>query len=244
MALSLAVIDLADNTGATATVSGTSGGAWTIWTQPAGTLGFSQAASGTGDGTALLPTLGVFFAYCILATGGPSAIVAYAATVSPTACVVRCQQAIVAVLQAKTFAAPPGGRSPPILAQKAANVLQTNLPAIVVTLEGLAEEPADDVWDSEGNDLCGYRVGVLIVAHTSRLYQDAPLYLKWRETAKLALQNRSAAGDVLANVPELLRARIEVGPQIEDELTRALLPDYQGLGSGFVVNCACIQQRG
>ncbi len=244
MALALAVADRQDGSGATATVTGTSSGAWSIWTQPQNRPGaaWRPTASGVGDGTAILATIGYFWAY--LSSGASlTPVIQYVATIAAAAIVCRCRDAYAAILAGKTFTPQTGGTTPGIVTQKAANVLQTNLPVIILSLEGLAEQPAGEPWAFESEDMTGYRVGVMIADHASRLLQNADTYMLWRQTAMLALQGR-CVGDGLSGVPELYQTVIEAGPQIESELKKTQMPNYMGMGSGFVVRAECVSIRG
>ena len=242
MSLTLAITDNADGTGATASVTGTSGAGVTVYTQPSGGA-FSAAASRTGDGTIALPGLGYFWAYALLSSGlgSPSTILLYGATAGTLSCLRRCQDAIAAILSAKTFAPLDNGNVPTVTTRKASQALDVGLPVCVVSIEGLSQSPSGKPWDSEGHDLTGYPVGVGFLDVSAALAQDADQYTLWRETAELAVQNRFLPG-----ASEVYTVKVSGGPAVESSLSAAWgLPTGQAaLRSGFVAMCQGIRSRG
>ena len=194
--LTLTVADNADGSGATATVSGTSGAAWTAFAQEVGptpAAGFSAAASGTGDRTAALPGAGYFWCYVILAAGGPSGLVYYAATDAAKAVYDRIVDGVVARLQGLIFAPLPGGVAPPVVRQKADDVKQTGLPAVIVSLNDL--DASIEPEDFESQDMVFYPVRVTIRDRADLSYQASTgQYLLWGQQCSRALRNQRLAG--------------------------------------------------
>ncbi len=156
-----------------------------------------------------------------------------------TSILARCQNAVVGLLKSKTFAPVPGGVAPVIYREKAQDVLQTGLPAILVTVEGLDDNPVSQPFAWPLYVLWGYGVAVAILDHSSASQQDADVYANWYEIAKLACHTPALAG-----VSELRHTKIEQGLAIEKQLKGAIkTPEYMRLVGGFIVRCEVITRR-
>lgn len=154
---------------------------------------------------------------------------------------VRCRDALVGLLKAKRFVPLPNGSGPAIMGQKAADVLQSGLPCILVTLEGMTDNPSGKAWAWPDKFLWGHGIAVTVMDHAARGDDsNTDLYMGWRETAETALLVPTLEG-----VPELWRTKIESGERIERQLRKDIkTPEYMRLASGFIVRCLCIRKRG
>lgn len=208
MSLSLAILDNADSSGATATLAGADPGTTiTVYTSPLATYTpgptsppWAVAGSRVGDGTLSLPGLGYFFAYALGTVEGQLALappVQYLASANADSVLDRCLNAIQGKIQGLTLAGldtPPGDLTAGQVYAKPAidlNKLQVDLPAVFVTPGG--SEAIEGMVS--GLDDIGYPVAVTIVDRWSPTYTPpAPTYYKWREQIHRALRFQRLPG--------------------------------------------------
>lgn len=229
----LAVTDSANNTGATATVTGTGGAAVAVYAQPVdGTLGagaWALAGSRTGDGTvALALAKGYYFGYALVA-GAASNLVYFQVTDGADSVLSRCVAAVKA--QVHLLNLPCTQRVFDSLYEQ---VPLTQVPCTVLTTEG-ARETVESALN--GRDDVGRPVR-LIVRDLCLAFDEAKreTYRRWRQALYRAFQSQRLPG-----VPESVRNKVEVSevtpaprrePQMVIEMVvRCVTREVRGLGA-------------
>jgi hypothetical protein len=231
----LTVTDNADGTGATAAISGSAGGANTVFVAAVtGTITASAwvgAGACTGDGavTLALPK-GYYFAHCLTAPAALSGLAYFAVTDGRDPVVSRCFAAAKAQLQ--LLALPCTQRV--FDSQFADNLALQQFPCVVLTTEDARES---DEATLNGRDDIGHAVRVL-VKDVCLKFDDArrDTYRAWRQAIFRAFHNQRLPG-----VVESVRNKVELGPvaavssgepQVVSELLiRCITREVRGLGA-------------
>lgn len=159
-----------------------------------------------------------------------------------TSCLIRCRDAVVAVLRTGVVFLPlSNGARPAVVGQKTPSDLQTGLPAWIVSVEDMADQPSGTQWRWPNKVKYGYGIQVRLMDHASS-QDDAntDAYMTWRQQAEAALLTPTLSG-----VPELLRTEIESGPRVDAQLkSLPITPKNARFASGFIVRCNVILTRG
>lgn len=227
----LSVVDAADGTGATATISGSSGGSNTVYTQSVdGVIGagsWSLGGTRTGDGAVTLSLAkGYYFAYCL--TGSTLSGLSYFGVTDGLDPVPdRCFAAVKSRLQLLnldctvrvydyTFAADPAVKHP----------------CTLLTTEGTRQT---DEAALNGRDDWGHEIRVLI--RDSGVAFDEAMKARfrlWRQAITRAFQNQRLPG-----VIESVRCKVSPGPLLRQ------VPDLKRVAeSELTVRCICREVRG
>lgn len=243
MSLALSVSDNQANTGAVATVTGTAGGAVSVFAQLVSTNGvtpsaFVLAGTRTGDGTVNMTLgLGYYWWYSIGATGGPSNLVYGPVSDSTKSVHERMILAAKAVLQGMTFAAGPGGQPPAIPAAQVYDqftVTQQNVtfPCIVLSMETESEKQAD-TWTNTDRIVYPIRVGVFNRDDAQSAIANRPAYLLWRQQIFRKFRHTRL------NVSECVNMDVDLNPIVDPKL-----PEYQMWATGLILRCYSREVRG
>lgn len=230
MATTLSVVDNANGT-ATATISGSSGGANVVYIQAFTGVqissGWSSAGSRTGDGTVTITqSNGVYLAYCITDGSDVSGVVAFAVSDGALAVIDRCYTAVGAVLQ--MLALPCTTRVYDTLYALSPKV---QYPCSILTTEGArqSEEPGLNNTDYIGNPVR------ILVKDVCLQFDDSKkaTYRKWRQSIFRAFHNQRLPG-----VGESVWNKVELGPISE------VSSDAPQLITELTVRCVCREPRG
>ncbi len=201
MSLSLTVADNQDGSGATATVSGSSGGAVVVYYQADPGRQLLAGGSRTGDGTvALSIPPGYYLGIAQVNGGGISSIVRFVVTREALAVHEQCIQALkqkILLLDLKGF---PAGR---VYDQILPNDKLVDFPCIMLSIEGETEPEAGSLAE-----LCDLQYPVRVWINT-RADASTPAnraqYLMWRQQIFRALENQRLPG---ADQPEIIGVRM------------------------------------
>lgn len=231
---SLSVTDLQDGTGATATITGSSGGTVTVYAQqvtttPLTTPAFAPVGSRTGNGTvALSLAVGYWWVYAL--EGSSLSALAYASvTDSATALHERCLQAVLARLQGLTLA----GLDPAnVYDQTVPNDQLITLPAIILSIEGESETTPGTTTNK---DDIGYPIRLwLCDRNDASTDEKRPRWLLWRQQIHRALRNQRLAG-----ITEVMTVRVTPLTVIDPRI-----PALQYMVSGLRLTCLARETRG
>lgn len=232
MAAALTVVDNADGTGATATVTGSGiGSANSVYVAKANgeagvitpTLGGSRVGNGTVD---LALAKGLWFAY--LTSDGVLANLCYfGATDGLDAVATRVRRAIADTI--RLLPIPPAAR---VYEQIIPDPENASFPCVMLTVDGVSE--TDEPGLSTRDDI-GRPVKVMIADRCNeRDHTKLDLYEYWRQSIDRCFRNQQLAG-----IPESKYCKIE--PYIIIDLN---MPQYQYMVSGLVVRAICREPRG
>lgn len=207
----MAALTITDNattpTGVTATVSGSSGGANSVYVQAVtGQVGSGAWVLGgtrTGDGTVPLSlSRGYYFAYCLTAPATLSGLAYVAVTDGADAVPARCFAAVKATLQLLDL--PFTAR---VYDHQFDGDLNVTYPCTVLTTEDTRET---DEAALNGRDDIGHRVRVLVKDVVAKFDQAKKnTFLAWRQAVTRAFINQRLPG-----VIESVRNKVEFGPPI------------------------------
>lgn len=246
----LAITDLANGTGATATVSGATGGTTnTLYSQSVdGEIGTSTwtsrgSRSGNGSISVALTTMGYYW-WKLVSTDGSTAdvsnLVYQPLTNGSDAIHERLMSAIQSRLQGLTFAAmtSPAGSisSSDIVIKKVAIDREGHIPnKPCIIIAPVNREKINHAGGTNIRDEVSYPVGVVIVAaDNQQLTTNRAVFLKWREQVVRALENFRPTAVTEIN-------RVTVDPE-------AIFPVPQWLknlvASAVVANGVAWQSRG
>lgn len=225
------VSDNQNGTGATATISGSSGAANTVYVTQVlgGTWGI--AGSLVGDGSVSLSLNGGFyFAYCLTAPATVSDVTYFPVTSSALPVLTRCFAAVVSTL--KLLNLPCTQRV--IDSQYADSVTNQQFPCVVLTTEDARE--SDEAALNNRDDI-GHAVRLLVKDVCLKPDDKTrDVYRGWRQAIFRAFHNQRLAG-----VIESVRNKVEMGavaavssnePQVVSELLiRCITREVRGLGA-------------
>ena len=227
----LAVVDKADGTGATATVAGTGGAGATVFVaQVTGALGSPTWATGgtrTGDGTVNLSVAtGLWFAYALVG-GSITNLVYFQASSGLSAVATRVRAAVRDTLKLLPY--PPFANVYEQILPDEANVV---FPCVILTVDGMQETESIVV---NNRDDIGRPVKVMIADRADwRESANLPLYEKWREAAERCFRQQQLPG-VIESVKCLIEPYVIIDPNARH---------YQHMVTGFVVRAVCREVRG
>jgi hypothetical protein len=227
----LAVADNQNNTGATATLTGSDSAHTNTIYVCSVTLIFNQypvdwyaAANRLGDGTVNLPLpYGTYWAFAVGSVNGVGAIskpVYFQVTVSPTAVYTRILQDVTARIQGLNI---PGIKPAQVYTGMFPSDRTSVFPCIWVTKEGLREQV---IGGTNTRDDFLHPVNVYFVDRNPQTYdQPSPQYDLWRQILRRAFERKR-----LPNVPEMYDCDVEMNVIVDPKL-----PHYQYLVSGMVL---------
>lgn len=241
MPLSLTVTDLADGTGATATIAGSDAGSTnTVYVQaPGAGQAWTSAGSRTGDGAATLALApGYYFAHAqaTLVGGVPaisSVVGLVGVTEGTTAKYKVIVEAVAASIQAMTPASLPGLPYNRVHVRwSVPNPTGLIFPLVFVLGAGEAEHIQPATNQSED---WGWPVVIQIADRNDQDDQtNKGTYALWRERLiKRFLSQR------LLGVPDIFDCAVEPGPIFDKDL-----PLYQFMVSGFTLRLKTRERRG
>lgn len=232
MSVSLTVTDNFDGSGATATITGTSGAVNTVYYARMGAnTQFTWQLGGirTGDGSIVLSIpFGVYIAYLLSGSANVSTVVYFTVTATAYASIqTRCRNAVQATLALLPI--PPAAN---IYQQKWPQDSNVKFPAALVTIDGVQETEESTL--STLDDV-GYPVKIMFVDRQSKNdSRDLQNYELWRLYAANAFRNQRLLG-----IPESKICRIE-----EYVIVDPNAREFQYMVSGLTVRCVCRQGRG
>lgn len=214
----LAVADNGNDTGATATITGSDSNATnTVYVQAfddeLGTTTWTASGSRTGNGTVSLTlAAGHYFAYVLSELADESvasSVVYFVVTTGNSAVHDQCLVAAQARIQALTLA---GITSSNIIIRKIPTDRDIggdgtyDFPAIVISPLGIENQPPSG--GTNARDDVGYPVLIsFLAADNQDLTTNRERYLKWRETV-----NRAFRSQRLTGVSEVYICRVQPGP--------------------------------
>lgn len=234
--MTLAVADNEDGTGATATITGSSGGANTIYAQRVtgeiGSGSFASVGSRTGDGTVSLALAkGYWFAYCLTAPATISDLAYFAVTDGDDAVADRVFQGAKSRLQ--LLALP--------FTTRVYDVSEIADPSVTYPCTLITTQDGQQTNEKalNGRDDWGWPVVVLIRDVVAKFDQEQRSKFRlWRQAVTRAFVNQRLPGlpeSVICRVaPGALLRRVPNGPPnvLETELTiRAVTREVRGLGA-------------
>lgn len=232
MAVTLSIADNTDGTGATATISGSSGGSVTVWigrvTGELGTVVFSSAGSRTGNGTLAIATTtkARYFGYAVDGTDR-SNLVYFAVTETADAVATRLMEAIRDTLS--LLAIPPVAN---IYEQMFADESNIKYPCTILSVEGLSESITTKL---NSHDDYGRPVKVMFADRADRWdHTKLAQYESWRQAGI-----RCFVSQQLAGVPEVVSCVVEPYVIVDPNARQ-----YQHMVAGFAVRATTREPRG
>ena len=231
---SLTITDNANGTGATATITGSAGGANQVYVQNVdGELGsgaWTLAGSRTGDGTVALTLVkGYYWGHCLTNGTVLSGFVYFKVTDGLDAVLGRCMAAVKA--QAQLLNLPSTQR---IIDVIHADTPIVQYPTTILTTEGARQT---DEKSLNGRDDIGHPVRMLVKDLCLKFDEKKrEIYRQWRQALFRAFHNQRLPG-----IPESIMNKVELGeitaassaePQMICELTiRCITREVRGLGA-------------
>ena len=235
----LTIADNADGTGGVATISGSSGGSNTVYSQAVngelGTAAWTSRGSRTGDGTVAV-TPGNGFYWWKVVTGGSdtSNLVYQNLTDGSTAIWNRLLAAVLARVQGLSLAGVANdsiiSRDVPI--DRGITPQGIALPAVVIS--PVKNEIADPLQGTNQRDDVVYPVGITLFASGNANTRVSTDMLLWRQKIMKAFHNYRIAG-----VAEAISGFVEPGPHMDLSAWVANLKV-----SSLIYRCTCRQTRG
>jgi len=186
----LVVVDKADGTGATATISGGDAGATnTVKTSPISTPNWSTSGSRVGNGTVNLAlSVGFYWGYCESVLGGTAMTVPvwFAVTDGTDPVAIRCLDAVAAGIQGLGLSG-----SPTVVKQKFPWNAGAISPGIFLSLVPESVTPATNKADDIGY---GVMVTMIRASNHNLTIADGKTALGWREAISAAFRSKPLAG--------------------------------------------------
>ncbi len=233
MATTLTVTDNANGTGATATISGSSGDSNTVYvTQVTGQIGEATWASGgtlVGDGTVTLTLAnGFYFSYCLTAPATISDLVYFGVTNGLDAVAVRIRAAVKTTLQLLNL---PCTQTVHIIWDESDKANMRG-PCSYISTARLAEneEPYTNALDGIGRN---HRIVILDRGVHKMNATELPTYELWRQAFMRAFRNQRV------NVTECRWASIEPAAVMAEDEVKGMV-----VVSAFILKVHTREPRG
>lgn len=232
MSAALVITDNKDGTGATATITGSTGATNQVYISrvngQCGSLAFALAATRVGDGnvTFLPPQKGLWFGY-VLSGGALTNLYYFSVTDGRDSVATRVRRAVVSTLQLLQY---PFAQN--VYEQIFPDESNLVFPCAVCTVDGVSETQQGpfSVLDNIGRP-----VKVMICDRSDRYdHGNLPNYELWRQAADRCFREQQLAG-----VPESIQCTIEPYTIIDPKL-----PEYQFAVTAFTVRALCREPRG